>query len=369
MQFLGEMILQREQAANLSNHTPEPSRRFNSICYDDDDYKESTIPLNEIVSQIPPSIAITPVLLTMKPKDSLTMGHEDLRTILENDSDEFIKSSVEDPVPITNLLVTPLFESNEDECFDPGGDVDEINAFDILSDFEDSYYDSEGDVLYLESLLSDDTTPNLPPKVFLDHDPRSLSDINDLNIMAAEQWALLQETIKENKVEADRQFAKIINAIKALQPPTTLPAIIPCFEEKSGESYTSSKVVKDSRFISDDVTKVGDSLREQGEDDWQPPYEPDLQDIQDMPDCCNLKPHMDGTQEGRACSKLSYCSFRPVLRCDNVLHLVVVQGLGSNYKRSGLEFYSTMILVVQLEPNILYGPLFEQRMTWDPRIT
>ncbi|GKA61514.1 ankyrin repeat-containing protein [Tanacetum coccineum] len=153
------------------------------------------------------------------------------------------------------------------------------------------------------------------------------------------------------------------------QPPTTFPATIPRFEEKSGESYTSSKVVKDSRFLSDDVTKVADSLREQGEDDWQPPYEPDLQDIQDTPDCCNLKPHMDVIQEGRACSKLSYCSFGPVLRCDNVLHLMVVQGLGSNYKRSGLGFYYTMILVVHLEPNILYGPFFEQMMTWDSGIT
>ncbi|GJZ17423.1 hypothetical protein Tco_0553546 [Tanacetum coccineum] len=190
-----------------------------------------------------------------------------------------------------------------------------------------------------------------------------------INSEAAKQRAFLQATIEKNKVEADRQFAEIMNALKALQPPTTLPATIPRFEEKSGESYTSSKVVKDSRFLSDDVTKVADSLREQGEDDWQPPYEPDLQDIQDTPDCCNIKPHIDMIQEGRACSKLSYCSFGPVLRCDNVLHLVVVQGLGRNYKRSELEFYSTMILVVHLEPNILYGPLFEQMMTWDPGIT
>nr|GFD46881.1 hypothetical protein [Tanacetum cinerariifolium] len=88
-------------------------------------------------------------------------------------------SSLDEPA----LLVTPLFDSNKDECFDPGGDVDEINAFDIPLDFEDGYYDSKGDVLYLESLLSDDSTPNLPPEVFLDHDPRSLSDINDLKIM------------------------------------------------------------------------------------------------------------------------------------------------------------------------------------------
>ncbi|GKF07509.1 hypothetical protein Tco_0041733, partial [Tanacetum coccineum] len=111
----------------------------------------------------------------------------------------------------------------------------------------------------------------------------------------------LESAMKECEVEADRKFAEIMNALKALQPPTTLPTTIPRFEEKSGESYTSSKVVKDSRFLSDDVTKVADSLREQGEDDWQPPYEPDLQDIQDTPDCCNLKPHMDVIQEGRAC--------------------------------------------------------------------
>nr|GEV46607.1 hypothetical protein [Tanacetum cinerariifolium] len=56
----------------------------------------------------------------------------------------------------STFLVTHLSDANEDECFDSRGDVDEIN------DFEDGYYDSEGDILYLESLLSDDTTPNLP---------------------------------------------------------------------------------------------------------------------------------------------------------------------------------------------------------------
>ncbi|GJS62302.1 hypothetical protein Tco_0657086 [Tanacetum coccineum] len=78
-----------------------------------------------------------------------------------------------------NLLVTPLSAFNEDECFDPGGDIDEIDAFlDIVvsTDIVDDYYDSEGDISYLESLLIKDTTPNLPLDVFLDHDPRSLKD-------------------------------------------------------------------------------------------------------------------------------------------------------------------------------------------------
>ncbi|GJR62061.1 hypothetical protein Tco_1504223 [Tanacetum coccineum] len=42
-----------------------------------------------------------------------------------------------------------------------------------------SYHDSEGDIIYLESLLIDDTRPNLPPEVFLDHDSKSLKDEPD----------------------------------------------------------------------------------------------------------------------------------------------------------------------------------------------
>ncbi|GJX49039.1 ribonuclease H-like domain-containing protein [Tanacetum coccineum] len=65
---------------------------------------ESTISLNEIDSQIPSSIAITPVLPTLELEDSLITGDEELSTIPEKESDEFIKSSVEDLVPIPTEL-------------------------------------------------------------------------------------------------------------------------------------------------------------------------------------------------------------------------------------------------------------------------
>ncbi|GKG15456.1 hypothetical protein Tco_0357779, partial [Tanacetum coccineum] len=54
------------------------------------------------VSQIRPSNAIIPVLPTMEPEDSLIMGDEDLSTIPKKESNEFIKSSVEDLVLIPN---------------------------------------------------------------------------------------------------------------------------------------------------------------------------------------------------------------------------------------------------------------------------
>ncbi|GJW84035.1 hypothetical protein Tco_0157180 [Tanacetum coccineum] len=69
------------------------------------------------------------------------------------------------------LLNTPL--SNKDECFAPEDDIDEIDAFlamEVSSNFEEGYFDSEGDVTFLDNLLSDDTTHNLASEVISDHD-------------------------------------------------------------------------------------------------------------------------------------------------------------------------------------------------------
>ncbi|GKB45022.1 hypothetical protein Tco_0889964, partial [Tanacetum coccineum] len=83
---------------------------------------------------------------------------------------------------ISNLDELAFSDANEDKCFDPGGDFDEIDAFldiDVSTDIKDGYHDLEGDIIYLESLLINNTIPNLPPGVFLDHDPRSLKDEPD----------------------------------------------------------------------------------------------------------------------------------------------------------------------------------------------
>ncbi|GJS82202.1 hypothetical protein Tco_0748743 [Tanacetum coccineum] len=85
-------------------------------------------------------------------------------------------SNFDEPV----LLNT--FFSDKDECFDPGGDNDEIDAFlaiEVSTNIEEGYYDSEGDVFYLESLLSDDTTHNLSPEVFFDHEPQHFKNESD----------------------------------------------------------------------------------------------------------------------------------------------------------------------------------------------
>nr|GEW83361.1 reverse transcriptase domain-containing protein [Tanacetum cinerariifolium] len=71
-----------------------------TICYNDDDDEDCTI-------------AITPILSTEEPNNSLSIGDEHLDIILKMESDELIKSSVENLVLIPNQF-EDFFDSNED---------------------------------------------------------------------------------------------------------------------------------------------------------------------------------------------------------------------------------------------------------------
>nr|GEV33359.1 hypothetical protein [Tanacetum cinerariifolium] len=89
--------LEEEQAAKAQNWKLP-------VCYDDDDDEERSNSLDDnIISGLPPFSAITPnepVLSTEEPDNSLSMGDEHLDTIPVTKSDEVIKSSVENLIPI-----------------------------------------------------------------------------------------------------------------------------------------------------------------------------------------------------------------------------------------------------------------------------
>ncbi|GJT05529.1 reverse transcriptase domain-containing protein [Tanacetum coccineum] len=126
------------------------------------------------------------------------------------------------------LLVTPLSDANEDECFDPGGVINEIDAFldmDISTDIENGYHDSKGDIIYLESLLIDDTIPNLPPEVFLDHDPRSLKDEPDNDDLMTEDkvfnleiWEIIFSPTYVKLTFEDRHYLSLTYVIRIFLP-------------------------------------------------------------------------------------------------------------------------------------------------------
>nr|GEW80703.1 hypothetical protein [Tanacetum cinerariifolium] len=85
-----------EQATSLTSFC-EMACQILPVCYDDDDDEERSNSLEDnIISGLPPCVAVTP----SEPIDSLCMGDEHLDTIPATESDEFIKSSVENLISI-----------------------------------------------------------------------------------------------------------------------------------------------------------------------------------------------------------------------------------------------------------------------------
>ncbi|GJZ29967.1 hypothetical protein Tco_0575014 [Tanacetum coccineum] len=109
---------------------------------DDDDDDEHTIQYRLYLERS--SKAITPDLPTEEPDNSLSMGHEHLDTIPKTESDEVIKSSVEDLVPI------------------PSESEGIFNMCDVPS-CDKKHFDAESDLM--ESLLIRDTPIVYPPKI------------------------------------------------------------------------------------------------------------------------------------------------------------------------------------------------------------
>nr|GEX48759.1 hypothetical protein [Tanacetum cinerariifolium] len=115
-----EKLQQLEQVANLSTY---PLKHFNAFCYDDDDDDEDYTAV---------------IILGFPFTDSLIMETEHLDTILEMESDEFIKSSVENLVPIPSE--SEDFSDIESECDVPDYDDSQTKNFSTISNplFDDS---------------------------------------------------------------------------------------------------------------------------------------------------------------------------------------------------------------------------------------
>ncbi|GKF84287.1 hypothetical protein Tco_0249185, partial [Tanacetum coccineum] len=74
--MVGQYMQEKEEEKRIEKDQAAKDRYWKiPICYDDDDDEESSIPLKDIIIfELPPCVAVTPVLLTEKPVDSLIMG-------------------------------------------------------------------------------------------------------------------------------------------------------------------------------------------------------------------------------------------------------------------------------------------------------
>ncbi|GKC71706.1 hypothetical protein Tco_1117589 [Tanacetum coccineum] len=189
-----KQLQQLEQVANLNTY---PSRHFNSFCYEDDDDDDEVY-----------TIAITPDLPTEEPDNSLSMGDEHLDTILAMESDEVIKSSVEDLVPIPsesegifdNMCDVPFCDKNH---FDAESSLIEsvLNRDNVISSLKIDFllgefagelaliapiplgfvevdFDPKGDIRFIKNLMYDNSFPR-PPKTLKDDSETVIDSNND----------------------------------------------------------------------------------------------------------------------------------------------------------------------------------------------
>nr|GFB94273.1 hypothetical protein [Tanacetum cinerariifolium] len=111
--MVGQYIQKKEEEKQVEEEQAAKTRYWKiPACYDDDEDDDYTIAITH-----------------KEPDNSLSIGDEHLDTILATESDEFIKSSVENlvPNPKTDLSFTP----------------DDL----MLSGIEEDDYESERDIL------------------------------------------------------------------------------------------------------------------------------------------------------------------------------------------------------------------------------
>ncbi|GJR92718.1 hypothetical protein Tco_0264892 [Tanacetum coccineum] len=164
-----------DNSVTFSNPLFEFDVNFHNPLFDEEDIKcKDSYDSNLDES----TFLVTP--LSDSNKDESLIPRDDIEFLLHDDTSTPLKSVAS---ILEGFIEDPPFEENkfdltndEAECFNPGGDNDEIDAFLAIEvpTYNEGYYDSEGDVTYLESLLSKDTIHNLSPKMFFDHEPHQL---------------------------------------------------------------------------------------------------------------------------------------------------------------------------------------------------
>nr|GEU90618.1 hypothetical protein [Tanacetum cinerariifolium] len=192
--MVGQYIQKKEEEKQIEEEQAAKARYWKiPVCYDDDDEDYT--------------IAITP----KEPDNSLCMGDEHLNTILATESDEFIKSSVENPVP------NPSESEGEHECDVPTCEVFTTFSnilFDADYDFSSSYDQSFSDEDIPKEIYSN---PLFDEEIIsIQIDPHHFSAESDLIESLVNQDSLI---ISSSKIDSILdEFADELILLKSIPP-------------------------------------------------------------------------------------------------------------------------------------------------------
>ncbi|GJZ64652.1 hypothetical protein Tco_0621073 [Tanacetum coccineum] len=216
--MVGQYMQKKEEDKRIAEDQAAKDRYWKiPICYDDDeDY----------------TIAITPVLSTEEPVDSLIMEDEHLDTIPATESDEVIKSSVEN-------LVQILSESEgipDKMCDVPF--CDNSPPLDISKDQFEGFSDSNND-----STLIDDDSFSIDDIDYVDASPpdSELVDLEEVKDFHTEDGEIEDDILREKLSKINLLIAKI-EAINSNPPPSS------DFVTKSPSTFPNSFLEETNTF-------------------------------------------------------------------------------------------------------------------------
>nr|GEU80141.1 hypothetical protein [Tanacetum cinerariifolium] len=181
-----------KEKQEVKNVVEQPAERRTCIIESLQNFRvihKSSISVNN-TSQISLVHAVAPLLSTKKPEYSLSMGYEHPNTTLETESDEIIKSGVEELVPIPNEC--EVTSEDKREC-----DVlvcEDSSTFDVCDNHSDILSDSNNnddissddnafeDIEYVEASLPDPEIVSLEEKndVHQEEEEFDLEEIQDV---------------------------------------------------------------------------------------------------------------------------------------------------------------------------------------------
>nr|GEY27730.1 hypothetical protein [Tanacetum cinerariifolium] len=193
-----EKQIQEDQAAN--------TRYWKIPAYydDDDDEEESNSLKDNNISVLPPYSAVTP----NETVDSLIMGDEHLDTVSATESDEFIKSSVENPVP------NPSESKGENGCDVPSCFTTFSNIlFDDEHEFDSADDQSLHNEDFPEEMFSNPLFEEEISSIKIDqHHFNAESDLNKLMEKMTSICEMVGQLIQKKQEEKQIQEDQVANA-------------------------------------------------------------------------------------------------------------------------------------------------------------
>ncbi|GJX75498.1 hypothetical protein Tco_0314093 [Tanacetum coccineum] len=183
----GSEVQKKEQAYEEEKYSAARRYMLSITCDDEDD----SIPLGDIIARYSTSKAITPDLPIEEPDNSLNMGDEHLDTIPATESDEVIKSSVENLVPIPSE-----FEGISDDTSDvPNCDNNHIDP--ILEEFA-------GELAHIAPIPPGIVEADFDPNDDTSSDDDSFENIEYVD--ASPSYSELDSLEEENEDQEEKEF-------------------------------------------------------------------------------------------------------------------------------------------------------------------